>query len=326
MEMTQGPGNLKCIEVRECLSDVIDARRGEIPYPGATRLAEPGIRAAVELHLAGCPECRSELAMLEDVGAAYSDFSVGEVSVQVFADYPRKVRARLAREDAERRAAERTKFLALNRRRIWTTLAASGIAASLLVVAYGRIKPNSAKSPIVSSVPGIWEDDPPALSSNPRKTAPFLVQRTDGVQFAGIGQTNSNPEDQLKQIQEQERNFDSLIVQENPALHDQPLLGALLRTSRDPDKVEDDGAGGLTVYDVVPGSPADVMGLQKNDRILEINGTRIEHGRISDAVRFLSGINELGRGATVRLLVVRPQGSQWWFMRPMKGVLGRYEQ
>jgi len=325
MEMTHRPGNLNCIEVRECLSDIIDSRRGEIPYPGATRLAEPGIRAAMELHLAGCTECRNELAVMEEVGAAFSDFSVGEVSAQVFADYPRKVRARLAIEDATRRAADRKKFLALNKRRIWTTLAASGVAASLLFVAYGRIKPGTHSPVVLNSTPMSWDEEVQSVPTKATKAPRFIAKRPDGIQFVGDG-LNANPDDQIKLMEEKEGKFDSLILQENPALNEQPLLGAYLKTNRDPDKIEDDGAGGLTVYDVVQGSPADSMGLQKNDRILEINGTRIEHGRISDAVTFLSGIHQLGRGASVRLLVVRPDGSQWWFMRPMKGVLGRYAQ
>src|SRR5581483_4661268 len=101
------------------------------------------------------------------------------------ADYPRKVRARLAREDAERRAAERKKFLALNKRRIWTTLAASGIAASILFVAHGRMKPaNNAPNQLAlaNMMSDIWEKDPLPLPKTPRKTAPFLVQRTDGAQ------------------------------------------------------------------------------------------------------------------------------------------------
>src|SRR5471030_3108316 len=99
MEMIHRPGDaLSCTDVRETLSDLIDTRRGEIPYPGGTRLAEPGMRSAVELHLAGCADCREDLHALEEIGLAYSEYSVGEPSAQMFADYPRIIRARLAKE------------------------------------------------------------------------------------------------------------------------------------------------------------------------------------------------------------------------------------
>src|SRR6185369_8175824 len=189
MEMTHRPGNLTCIDVQECLSDIIDARRGEIPYPGATRLAEPGLRAAVELHLAGCAACKNELQTLEEVGAAFSEFSVGEVSTQVFADYPRKVRARIARQDAERRAADRKKFLAMNKRRIWTTLAASGVAASLLFMAYGRTRPattTSRTNDLSLLTKSIWEEDLPPIPKRATQSTPIKALRPDGnIKFVG---------------------------------------------------------------------------------------------------------------------------------------------
>jgi len=73
MELTHRPGNLMCMEVRELLSDVIDARRGEIPHPEGTVLAQPGMKAAVELHLAGCGPCRDELAAMEAIGAVFAE-------------------------------------------------------------------------------------------------------------------------------------------------------------------------------------------------------------------------------------------------------------
>src|SRR5438034_1146716 len=72
METTHKPGNLPCSDVRELLSDLIDARRGEIPHPDGTRLTEPGMRAAVELHVAACEACREELYSLQEIGAAFS--------------------------------------------------------------------------------------------------------------------------------------------------------------------------------------------------------------------------------------------------------------
>src|SRR3954463_9930349 len=99
MESTHKPGNLPCSDVRELLSDLIDARSGEIPHPDGTRLAEPGLRAAVELHVAACISCREELEDLQEVGSAFSEFSVGELPAQHFADYGQRVRERMARTE-----------------------------------------------------------------------------------------------------------------------------------------------------------------------------------------------------------------------------------
>src|SRR5688500_2654922 len=96
MERVHKPGNVRCTEVREMRRDLIDARRGEIPHADGTRLSACGMRPTIELHLPGCAGCRDELAILEDVGAAYSEFSVGELPTQAFSDFGAKVRARMA--------------------------------------------------------------------------------------------------------------------------------------------------------------------------------------------------------------------------------------
>src|SRR4051812_21562681 len=57
------------------------------------------MRAAVELHVAACEPCREELNDLQEVGAAFSEFSVGEVPAQHFADYGQRIRARMARSE-----------------------------------------------------------------------------------------------------------------------------------------------------------------------------------------------------------------------------------
>src|SRR4051812_23404820 len=101
MELSHRPGNLSCSEVRELLSDLLDARRGELPHPDGTRLAEAGVRPGMELHLAACDGCRREMGDLEDLGMAYAEFAVNEVPAQMFSDYGRKVRDRMNRRAAK---------------------------------------------------------------------------------------------------------------------------------------------------------------------------------------------------------------------------------
>jgi hypothetical protein len=328
MELIHRPGNsLNCLEVRETLSDLIDARRGEIPYPGGTRLAEPGMRSAVELHLAGCADCRDELHAMEEIGLAYSEFSVNEPPAQVFADYPRIIRERLARENSLRAPARG--FFSRNKRGIWMTLGASGLAAALAFVVVSKATRSNAKDRIVDGppVPRIPSIDRHAFKSK----VPIRVQHPSLVagdlQFASQDFTH-NPQEpsDLKPIQDQVDQYKYVILAERPENGELPLFGALIKTTREVDQAEDgQGIGGLIVYDVIPGSPAAKMKLQKNDRIVTINDMAVENGGPQEAVDFLTSIRHLGKGAPVTIHVVRPVGSQWMFMKPLTGTLGDNE-
>lgn len=329
MELIHRPGNtLNCMEVRETLSDLIDARRGEIPYPGGTRLAEPGMRSAVELHLAGCNDCRDELHAMEEIGLAYSEYSVNEPPAQVFADYPRIIRERLARENSLR--APVRGFFSRNKRSVWLSLGASGLAAALAFVVVNKsAHPAAVKDHVVAvtPLPRVRSIDRSAFKSSVPMTIkhPSLVK--GDLQFASQDFTH-NPQEpsDLKPIQDQVDQYKYVVLAERPENGEQPLFGAMLKTTREVDQAEDgEGIGGLIVYDVVPGTPAFKMGLRKNDRIVTINDMAVETGGPQEAVDFLTGIRHLGKGAPVTIHVVRPVGSQWMFMKPLIGTLGDNE-
>ena len=333
MEMIHRPGDtLTCLEVRETLSDLIDARRGEIPYPGGTRLAEPGMRSAVELHLAGCTDCRDELLAMEEVGLAFSEYSVGEPPAQVFADYSRIIRERLAREKSLH-APVRNAF-SKNRRSVWLTLGVSGIAAALAFAASLKYLTAQKTNSNTNSMSDNHrrqskEIDRTALLNTPvkLKMTHQLPGGTD-AQFVTNDFSLNNPQEQsrMKQIQDDVDLYKYVILAERPEPGEQPLFGAYIKTTREVDKADDgQGVGGIVVFDVEPGSPAAQMGLRKNDRIVTINGMAIDDGGPQEAVNFLTGIRQLGKDAPVTLHVLRAAGSQWFFMKPPTVTLGDYK-
>ncbi len=329
MEMIHRPGDsLKCLEVREQLSDLIDARRGEIPYPGGTRLAEPGMRSAVELHLAGCMECRDELLAMEEVGLAFSEYSVGEPPAQVFADYPRIIRERLARENSLR-VPTRNVF-SRNKRSVFLTLGVSGIAAALAFAASLKFlathKTDGVATTNIKHLP-MKDIDKSALKNMPVSLR--LQHRLPGgseAQFVSSDFTlNPQEPSRMKQIQDDVDLYKYVILAERPENGEQALFGAYIKTTREVDTADDgQGVGGIVVFDVEPGSPAARMGLRKNDRIVTINGMAIDDGGPQEAVNFLTGIRHLGKGAPVTLHVLRAAGSQWFFMKPPTVTLGDY--
>ena len=320
MEMIHRPGDtLNCTDVRETLSDLIDARRGEIPYPGGTRLAEPGMRSAVELHVASCTDCRTELESLEMTGDAFAEFSVDEAPAQHFAEYPRLIRARLARE-ATQNAVKRSAF-ARFRGSWWMTLGAAGLAAALTFVITTRFARKENK---------IVHYDPPrkSMKGDPNLLPDFKVSiRHPGDDGSGsIEEAFFNARDprepQARKIQSQVDQYKYVILAEKVAPDEQPLLGAYIKTTREVVQAADGPVGGLIVYDVEDGSPAQKMGLRKNDHIITINDMDIKDGGPTEAINFFSGVRQLGKGESVTIHVVRPFGSQWLYMRPLTGVLG----
>lgn len=429
MEASHKPGNLCCDEVRDLLSDVIDARRGELPHPDATRLAVPGMKASVELHLVACDPCREELIALEEVGAAFSDFAVGEPPVQHFADFGARVRARVAAEkpvvlacsevtahlsdllDAQRgeiptgensplsnapfktaldnhlsgcrfccaelesmselgaafsqfavgeaspqhfanygeivrarmkrlepgvvsgafalrtsTAKQSVSFTAPKRTRNLFAFGLSSLAAaSLVLVLTGRFAPfKSEKKPkrVAAAVNPVTTTT--RSSGNQKHSLPLMRVFVPNGPRANNDVTH-NPDDPgvLQVLQNQERQFSYIVIGEKTAAQDKPLLGVFLRTTRDVDRDVNEKLG-LMVYYVVPGSPADQMGLKPNDCIVDVNGTGIQNGGAEEAVKFFTQIRKEGYGKQFSLQLLRPSGPDHLYMLK-KCTLGEYE-
>jgi anti-sigma factor RsiW len=329
METTHKPGNLPCSDVRELLSDLIEVRSGEIPHPDGTRLSEPGMRAAVELHVAACEACRNELLTIEEVGAAFSDFSVGEPPAQHFANYGQRVRARMARTEPgvisgayalrttdAKPAAKRGRLLR------FATFAVSTLAAACVALAVSTNFLN-VKTPNKVAEAKAKSKSRVVLAAKAPPQMRVLVP--GGAQTVSQEFIHNPAEPKLLQtLQDDEKRYGYFVFGEKTVGDDRPLLGAYLKTTRDVDHVVDEKLG-LMVYFVTPGSPAAAMGLQPNDIIVNINDMPINDGGAKDAVQFLSKIREEGAGKPVTLQIVRPIGPQHLFMEK-SGVLGEYEE
>lgn len=313
-EMTYKPGNISCSEARELLSDLIDARRGEIPHPDGTRLSEPGLRAAVELHVAACQECREELESLEEVGAVFAGFDVGELPVQAFSDYGQLARERMAREKT---ASPGRMDYFWRQTSFWLTLGASGmVAASFFMMIQPSLSGKSNRE-ILALNGGPHRV---AIARQTKRVAPepirYKVPMPNGAQIVPV----NDPSDcnELQRLRQYEARA---LYLEFPA----PLLGASLQTTRDTDRVAGEDPIGLRVSEVLPGSPAQAMGLMKDDYIVQWNNVSVTNGGAEETVKFLMGINKLGAGTPVSLHVIRPEGSQFVYRKPMTGVLGEYD-
>jgi hypothetical protein len=157
----------------------------------------------------------------------------------------------------------------------------------------------------------------PSIARGPDRT-PIIYERptSNGLMRASL----ENPQEPgtLQELQQHEGRSGYLIFPE-------PLLGLRLKTTRDEDRVTDEGPGGLMVEKVVVGSPAWNMGIRQNDYIVTCNNEPIVDGGAMEAVKFLSSLKELGAGSDVELHIVRPINGQYLFLKPVSGVLGQYE-
>ena len=420
-----------CPEVLELLSDTIDARRGEIAHPDGTRLSQPGLRAAVELHLASCQSCKDELVSLETIGFAYADFSVGDVSAQHFQDYGSKIRERIKNEvslpvlecanvlpclsdvidirrgekptatradavltesisaetfaaiefhlttcescqaqlseltevgaafaefevgaPAENHFAEYGKIIRARVakepgrilkgdfrpqvpiwRRSLKAVAATGLAASLAFVAMREMYPARTRIEVAAN-----RENLPLIAAAKNNKEPVKVAKIK-EHVRAPAPTGPMPMELYMPVGQElvAQNFFKDVskarVSELPpegkvgyfVMGERSLLGAYLKTTRDTDPVEGMEPRGLMVYSVVPNSPADAMGLRKDDYIVNINDVDVNHGGAEEALKFLSYLQKQGGGVAVTLLVVRREGTHWCFLKPLQGVLGETE-
>ena len=328
MDSAYRPGNVTCVETRELLSDLIDVRRGEIPHPDGSRLSIPGMRAAVELHLAACPDCQNELRLMQEVGTAFAEFSVNEPPAQHFENYGGLIRARLARQEAATRAGQAAGFRPRRMRLVW--FGAATLAAASLMLAALRALPPAAKPEATAAQPIDYSAQENVADVVPSTPPPsFPISRTPtalNVAFPNMAAQRflhdpAQPAG-MQKLEEEEGRLGYLVLAESTPLGGAPLLGAYLRTTRDVDHVVND-LGGLVVYDVAPDSTAANMGLRKGDRIVWVNNTDVANGGTEEAVKFLTGIIHLGAGQRVSLHVVRKVGSQYLYLKPLEGTLGR---
>jgi hypothetical protein len=286
------------------------------------------MRSAVELHLASCSACREELHVLEDVGSAFADFNVGEPPAQYFADYGAKVRARMQRTQPGLATGAYTLrpagAAASEKRANWwryaTVFSVSAMAATFVMM-FAAVK-------FVKKGPGPKVDAPGIATIIRNKALPKMLVMP-GVQRASLGSPapveyvhDPLAPDLAQTLQKDEQRYGYFVFGEKTVGDDKPLFGAMLKTTRDVDRVVGDSIG-LMVYDVVPGSPAERMGLRRNDIIVDVNGAPIENGGAKDAVKFLLSLRESGANSPITLQIVRPTRGENLYMLK-RGTLGEY--
>lgn len=328
-DITRHDETVTCARVRELLSDLLDVRRGEAPATEATPLADAVLLEAVEGHIAECGGCREELRGLQEVGAAFADFSVNEAPSQHFAEYGRIVRERMGQPvPAVKPVAAESRPRVLRLRTAFA-FSASALAAACVLVVVSKLMPvaNLTKGKVeLAKAPEIVV---PAAAAAPRLASvpDLVVPRTGSVPLTLLDTTGSQPRklrlehdpsapDWLKKIKETEARSGYLVFGE---AGDSALLGLYLRTTRDQGTAAD--RPGLMVYQVESGSTAQEMQLRKDDFIVALNNIAVKTGGPEDAANVLRAIAHAGSGTPVKLQVVRPVGSEMLFLEKT-GVLG----
>ena len=133
---------------------------------------DPGERSQVEVHLAGCPTCRDELAGLAGMPAMLG--RVDEAQIEELAGPPPELLDGLLARAAEERGR---RFRGLGRRGGWVTRWAPLAAAACLLLAIGAVfggyllpigPENSASSAPPAASPSAEEDVERIAAENPR--------------------------------------------------------------------------------------------------------------------------------------------------------------
>ncbi len=124
---------MNCMDVQAQLSDLLDVRRGEQPAPEASPLGDPTLLAQVEKHLMSCENCNAMLLELEEIGVAFSAFSVGEKPTQDFAAYATVVRERMRQDGANAFLEVEQKTTSPSAHASWWALLTASAAAAILV-------------------------------------------------------------------------------------------------------------------------------------------------------------------------------------------------
>ncbi|MEI6235600.1 MAG: PDZ domain-containing protein [Planctomycetota bacterium] len=312
---------MNCNDVRNILSDLIDVRNGEIPPVGVSLLAEPEVRANAESHLASCSDCRAELAALEDVGSVFGDFNVGELPAQHFSNYGQIIRDRIAKSEPKIVQLRPTGVS-----RWWKTGASFAAAACVAVMLMNYVPKAGNKIKPERNSAGIAKGTPNAVM--PKIFAPsqmniFPVAQTGNPSPSKATYDPAQPKVALDQLLLLEKKYGSVMVSDPIPEDGRPLFGAVIKTTRDEDRnIPKMGSLGLTVYDLVPDSVANEMGLMKNDTIIRINDVNLNSGGVEDAAKFISVVQNLGQGAVITIDLVRQDKSGILYIQ-RRGVLGQ---
>ena len=333
--MFNGAKRMTCTEVRDILSDLIDVRNGEIPPVGVSRLSQPEVRADAESHLASCSDCRGELVILEEVGSVFSDFNVGELPVQHFANYGQVVRDHMAKSNFSPVAQSNNQKIVPIRApgraagfARWWKVGASAAAAAAIAFSVMHFMPHKVKK---DTQVAIADRVAPAKISRPDTPIPTFTNNKSISGMLAVNQAATGthvrelvPQGKmsLDDLRRYEKKMGSVILSDSSPDSASPLLGAVVKTIREEDRdLTKVGSLGLHVFDVVPESVANEIDVRKDDTIVCINGMDVNAGGVEDAFKFITAIQNMGKGAVITIDIVR-QDKYGVIYKRCRGVLG----
>jgi hypothetical protein len=341
---------MTCAAAREHLSDLLDIRRGEEPTPG-TALHDGALRGALEAHVAGCAECRAAMEALAQLGAAYAEFSVGELPEEAFALWGRRAREKAAQAAPQPSARILRPVVRAERTWVsWLATVASSAAAAVLAVMVGlpvmtrfmqpsntvRFAENTGNKdevrsggPAVAEAPGATATPTPALplrhvDLQPRPT-PFAVWTGSGPRSMTFEPGAESAKALLEQLEAELQQRGALMLGESPDPEGarKGLIGLALKAHTRESVPE--APEGLAVVGVLRNSPAQKAGLRPGDYLLKVNDLCFADSTAPEILKFLNAINGLGKGEHVQIDFARWNGTHW-LVRRGSAVLGEYDQ
>jgi len=317
-----------CQTFREHLSDLLDVRRGELPPPSASPLADAAFRARVEAHVHACAECRAELQNLEELGLAYADFGVGARSAQEFSGFAAAVRKRIAGQPAapawETAPAPRRVVLGWPS---WVGLTLSSAAAAMLaVLAAGAFaKPSKRRAPSAENTAAQAPKPAPVIANN-NTPMPFYKSLTpssvDLLPAFSYGDRNGLKPVQPGKLEEIERQLKPVLEREGTGcfLEDPPKgvnrwMGAMLAITRGDQANPAGHPNGLYIHKIEQNSPAHQAGLLPGQYLLRLNGLSFEKSTFSEAMKYLNALNQIEKGEWFQIDYAEPTGNDWVLRR-----------
>lgn len=326
-----------CSKARALLSDLLDVRRGEQPAPIESPLGHPLTLQAMELHVGKCAACQQELRELEELGLAFSDFSVDEPQAAHFTGYGQKVNKRIRR--MPQHTTVRAEVVPVSPWRTWlSTVTVSAAAAVLTAVLLGlpgqttqteqqkrtpiQVQPArqqasaERKSVIIAHDPTPYE----LLADAERIDVPTLepCAQTLNLMTSGEGSRLVT--------------YDPSVDKKTPVIwlpekktfflgdSTAALVGIMFKATGD-----EDPAGGLYVVAVKRGGPADVIGLRPDNRLLALNGVSFSGSSSEEILKFFNAASNLGKGKSIQIDYATQSKSGEWIVKRGRAVLGKFD-
>lgn len=350
MKQNESDGTLTCREVSACLSDLLDIHHGETPGPEASVLCAPAYLAAVEAHLPECVACRAEFEHLKEIGQVFAHFPSSESSAPNFDGYAALVRERVKGGQWTPAVRKGPDVDGLARRRFsrpWIPMAAASAAAVLAAFSISflvnRMLRNDALEKLALARPAkpspVEPPEVPYAGAYSNQADPLrlpyrpltVVPGPTGVDILPVGpnatrrsmRIDSSAKESLQSLESELEKNEAMIFTENRA-QQRALLGLnlVVKAAKRP---TGDSPEGLAVCDVLSSSPAARAGLRPGDYIMALNDVAFNSSNLSEVLKLLKALQDLGQGEVIHIDYARKQDNDW-VIRKGVTVLGEYEK